>query len=99
MQQLEVPEQLRESQVEKEITDVGDIENQWLLASMQLLCLKPSAQTPFLPCLLHIPKYSKNVKPTNNCRSKPVGNSVQHKHCFCLGSISVRNHPGFQSLS
>lgn len=86
MQQLEVPEQLRESQEEEETADVGDIENQQLLASTQLLCLKPNAQTPFLPCPPHIPKYSKNVKPTNNFRSKTVGNSVQHTHCFLFRS-------------
>lgn len=49
MQQLEMPEKLRESQVKNETTDVGDVENQCLLASMQLLCLKPNPQTPYLP--------------------------------------------------
>lgn len=49
MQQLETPEKLRESQVKNETVDVGDVENQWLLASMQLLCLKPNPQTPYLP--------------------------------------------------
>lgn len=49
MQQLEVPEKLRESQVKNETADVGDVENQWLLASTQLHCLKPNTETPYLP--------------------------------------------------
>lgn len=49
MQQLEVPEKLRESQVKNETADVGDVENQWLLVGTQLLCLKPNTQAPYLP--------------------------------------------------
>lgn len=87
MQQLETPEKLRESQVENETADVGDVENQCLLASTQLFCLKPNPQTslPFLP---HFPKSSKYVMPTNTCRSENRDHSVHQKH-FLLFRLDV----------
>jgi len=83
MQQLEVPEKLRESQVRNETADVGGVENQWPLPSTQLLCLKPNTRAPHLPYHTFLSTAS-TQSPLIPADQKTAGDSVHQKHFILL---------------
>lgn len=69
----------------------GDVKNQWLLASTQLVTLLEARSTDSIPSLSflpHLPKCSKYVMPTNTCRSENRDNSVHQKH-FLLFRLDI----------